>query len=355
VDRNGGDVTEHFCTYFDANYLARGLALFTSLKRHVRRFRLYVLCLDRATWQALRDLREPDLVPVALETFEAGDAKLMKAKQDRSTVEYYFTCTPSWLLFVFRSFPEVERLTYVDADLFLFDDPSQVFAELGGRPVWITPHRHPDRLRHLDQYGLYNVNFLVFQRDDRALQCLQDWRERCLEWCHDRVEGGRFADQKYLDDWPARFPWVGVVQNPAAGVAPWNVEPTELRLSHGRVLVGGEPLIAYHFHALKVFSRHVFDPGFHSFRLRPGPVLVRHVYGPYLRELRRAYAGGTCGLPAAMRSGYDFSARAFVDLFCFRGPLVSLGSATVDVDLTRWLGPVRSALARVCRGREREP
>ena len=89
-----------FCTYFDQNYLPRGLALYRSLREHCPGFKLWVLCMDEATHQVLTQLDLPEVEPISLKDFEKDDEPLLAAKQNRSQVEYYFTCTPSLLLFV---------------------------------------------------------------------------------------------------------------------------------------------------------------------------------------------------------------------------------------------------------------
>src|SRR5438067_11632390 len=91
-----------YCSYFDHNYLSRGLALYHSLQRHAPGSRLWVLCLSEACHQALGAFHLPNLVPVRLEDFEAADAEVAATKSLRSTIEYYFTCTPAWMRFVLQ-------------------------------------------------------------------------------------------------------------------------------------------------------------------------------------------------------------------------------------------------------------
>ena len=196
----------HFCTYFDSNFLVKGLTLYRSLIQYLHEpFTLSVLCLDDLTHRTLTKLSLPGLQPISLAEFEAGDVDLAKAKQNRSRVEYFFTCTPSLPLFLFRRNPDAEIVTYLDADLFFFSSPEPVFKEFGQGSTLIVAHGYAEHDRHLEQFGIYNVGLLSFRNDANARECLEWWRMRCLEWCYDRVEDGRFADQKYLDDWPQRF------------------------------------------------------------------------------------------------------------------------------------------------------
>ena len=189
----------HFCTYFDQHYLLRGLALYASLRRHCPPFQLWVLCLDRTSLEVMAKLQLPGVELIAFEDLERGDPELLGVKGTRSTVEYYFTCTPSLPRFILRRCPEVDRITYLDADLFFFADPEAIFHEMGGHAIAIIEHRFPAHPADSDPFGTFNVAWLSFRRDPRAVECLEWWRERCLEWCYDRFEDGRFADQKYLD------------------------------------------------------------------------------------------------------------------------------------------------------------
>src|SRR5690242_19008166 len=114
-------MTVHYCTYFDRGYLGCGLALYQSLtQRHVAPFILWVLCFDDFTYDVLSKLDQPNLKPVALADFERDDPALLQAKQNRSRVEYYFTCSPSWPLYLLNRYPDIDLITYLDADLYFF-------------------------------------------------------------------------------------------------------------------------------------------------------------------------------------------------------------------------------------------
>lgn len=276
---------DHFCTYFDRNYLAQGLTLYRSLMDHSGPFTLWVLCFDDAAHEVLSGLNLANLRPVSLLEFEEGDDALLNAKRNRGLVEYFFTCTPSWLLFLLNRHPELERITYLDADLMFYAAPSPVFEELGDRSILIVGHRFPEKLRHLESsFGIYNVGLLAFRNDPIGRGCLRWWRDRCLEWCFDRPEKGRFADQKYLDDWPARFERVVVLRNKGAGLAPWNHMNYRVRFQDGEIRVDGDPLIFYHFQGVRIINRRFFDPG--TYRYGPMPsALRRRLYSRYVRSL----------------------------------------------------------------------
>ena len=114
------------------------------------------------------------------------------------------------------------------------------------------------------------------------------WREQCLDWCFDRVEPTRFGDQKYLDEWPSRYAGVVVFQHEGAGLAPWNVANHRFRSEGSRVFVDTDPLVFYHFSDLRVINRWLYDPGLWRYRETMDPTVKRHIYLPYVRELRTA-------------------------------------------------------------------
>jgi len=275
-----------FCTYFDQRYLARGLALHESLERHCADFRLWILCMDRECYQDLMRRQLANVYLIALEDFERNDATLLAVKSERSSTEYYFTCTPSLPLYIFRCFPEQDILTYLDADLFFFNDPAPLFDELGQGSVGIIEHRLPAELRHLEIYGIYNVGWITFRRDEQGLACLQWWRERCIEWCYDRVEPGRFADQKYLDQWPELFPGVRVLQHKGANVAPWNVSRYKLTAKGEQIFVDDQPLLFYHFHGLNQIRPWLYNPRLSYYRIQMSDVLLR-VHEMYIQVLQQ--------------------------------------------------------------------
>jgi hypothetical protein len=282
----------YFCTYFDQHYLPYGLSLYRSLREHSPAFRLWVLCLDEACRAALARLALPEVVLISLDALERYDPALLAVKPTRSRIEYYFTSTPSLPLLILDQDPAVDLITYLDADLYFFADPAPLYAELHPGSVAIIAHRFAPAVRHLEAHGLYNVGWLSFRRDARGMACLRWWRERCLEWCYDRAEAGRYADQKYLDDWPTRFPGVVTLAHKGANLGPWNLDNYRLCFENGQVWVDDQPLLFFHFHGLKPVRGRMYDTHLRSFKTRLSPVLRQHVYQPYLRILSEAYAQG---------------------------------------------------------------
>jgi hypothetical protein len=136
-----------------------------------------------------------------------------------------------------------------------FSDPGPLYAELGDDSVLIVPHRYTaDREHWTKTSGVYNVEWLTFRNEERGLTALRWWHDRCIEWCYNRVEDGKFGDQMYLDDWPERFRGVHVLEHPGGGLAPWNVERYRLREENGQVLVDDVPLVFFHFHSLRLYQ-----------------------------------------------------------------------------------------------------
>jgi len=175
---------------------------------------------------------------------------LLNIKQTRSTIEYYFTCSPFLPGYLLRTFHEIEIITYLDADLYFFARPDAIYAELSDGSILIVEHRFG---RHLWTTGRMVFTTLAsWLQEGRAhRRVLRWWQSRCLEWCFDRREPGRFADQKYLDDWPTRFEGVVVLRNPGAGLAPWNWMNYRLVVRNSEATVDGQPLIFYHFHGVR--------------------------------------------------------------------------------------------------------
>jgi len=278
---------QHYCTCFDSGFLPQGLALWESLNRHEPGTVLWVLACDDAVAAAVRARAEPNLRVVTLPEVEAGDPALAAAKVSRSRVEYFFTLSPCWPLWLLRHQPDLSGITSLDADLYFFAAPQPLFAEIAaaGASVGIVEHRYPPALRELAEWGRFNVGIQYFRNDTRGLAVLADWRTHCLEWCYDRLESDRFADQKYLDAWPERFgPAVHVVAHPGINVAPWNWSGVAWSTRDGRLLVDGHPLVVFHFAKFRPCGPGFWDSGQLEFAVMPRGLRTA-VYEPYWQAL----------------------------------------------------------------------
>jgi hypothetical protein len=266
-------VIEHFVTLFNSLFLPQSLALHLSMERHIKDYVLWILCVDDETHEVLNKLSLNNVRLLKLSDLET--AELLAVKPDRTIGEYCWTLTPFAPRFVFEADSTVQRVTYIDADLWFRKHPKPIFDELdiSGKQVLITDHAYAPEYDQSATSGQYCVQFMTFTREV-CEPVRQWWEERCIEWCYARFEDGKFGDQKYLDDWPERFGGlVHVMQDKEKALAPWNAS----RFPYGRT-------VFYHFHGLRLISNDRLEIGNYYLPYS----LHNFVYEPYFTDLRTA-------------------------------------------------------------------
>lgn len=247
-------MTYNFCTLFDSYYFSRGIVLYNSLKANCENFHLYIFAFDDIAHQKLISLNLNNVTVISLSEFE--DKELLEVKNKRSKAEYCWTSTASTILYAIKSF-NLESCTYIDADIYFYSDPKELFEEIAEASIALTLHNYSELYDQSSTSGKYCVQFVYFKNDLNGIAALEWWRRACIDWCYARLENGKFGDQKYLDDWTERFDNVHVVKNMGAGLALWNAQRFKIDVENSKIIISDintgrvDNLIFYHFHGLK--------------------------------------------------------------------------------------------------------
>jgi len=188
----------------------------------------------------------------------------------------------SWMLGWIH--PGADNITYLDADLYFFSNPTPVFAKIGERSIAITPHRLPEgpNKARLEKNGKYNVGFVYFRNTGYGNACLSRWAAQVRERCSAEVGCG---DQVYLDSWESDYPGEVAILGHGINTGPWNLSAYDDVMQYdGQVFLGRDPLICYHFHEFQESEDGTIR--LTNYPLRP--VDKDLIYRPYLNAYRAA-------------------------------------------------------------------
>ena len=273
----------NYCTLFNINYLSRGLNLYNSLEKVSKNFKIYIFAFDDLTFEYLKKAKLKRAKIISLDEFE--DKKLKKVKTERSQTEYFWTCTGSTILYLFKKF-NLKSCTYLDADLFFYKDPKLLIDESKSSSCIISKHNYSEGYDQTKTSGIYCVQFMHFKNNFYGIKILNEWREQCIKWCFNRFENGKFGDQKYLDDWPKKYQKsVYILKNLGGGVAPWNIQKYKLfrnlKLSFKNNSSEKFDLIFYHFHNLKFIDKYKTYIGGYKIDTE----IKNKIYKPYLKKI----------------------------------------------------------------------
>jgi hypothetical protein len=332
---------QYIATLFDKNYLSRGLALRESLSKNNFEAQLFILCLDDFSFHFIQHEEDKNLIPVRLASLEYWCPQLLDVKGERTWAEYIFTLSPLWPLYLLEHYDEIELITTMDADLYFFSSPQAIFDLVKHKSILITPHNFSNRMKFSLPYGRFNVSFQSFRRDAVGLACLQLWKKNCLEWCFDKLEPDRFADQKYLDEWPALFgDFLQVLDLPGTGLAPWNIEPGSVQLKSGILYCSSQKLIFYHFHRLRFVTGRIVTTGLDDYCAQKTPLLLNKVYAPYIKVVRKMQRRIGQMADDPMRLHGFYSKKQARDLLIYGFPQYYISKNYLPtVHLKKWVDP----------------
>jgi hypothetical protein len=279
----------YFATLLDYNYLSRLLALHASIGCYHKSFILYIVCLDDKLYDHLSNNQLEHTVLVSVKQIEQFYPELQVLKKERKPIDYIFTLSPYYPSFILERYPDTSFICSLDVDQYFFSNCESIFDDLKNYSVLIMPHRFPDKLKHHEKYGTYNVSFQVFKNDEIGVACLKLWREQCFAWCKDELEGDKFADQKYLNSWKDFFEnKVRPIDNPGVGLAPWNIENYPITLRNGNVYVGDNKLILFHYQGLRFLNSRLVNSGFSYYQVATNNVFVHNILRPIITHLSKA-------------------------------------------------------------------
>ncbi|MFA6463635.1 MAG: glycosyltransferase [Candidatus Paceibacterota bacterium] len=302
---------------FDKNYLYKGLTLYFSLEKNCPDFNLWVLCMDSETLELLRKMNLSKIKLITLEEFE--NEKLKKIKNQRTASEYSWTCAANLCWFMLDKINDQDLITYLDADLYFFSNPQDIFNEIKNSSIAIIEHKLKGSKLELEKYvGKYNVGWVSFRKDKEGIKASEWWKDRVLEWCFAYFKNGMIGDQHYLNDWTERFENVCVIKNEGADIAPWNVNNLRITFKNEKVFVGNSPLIFYHFHNFSLINKNSYIP-VTAYNI-PNTAKI-YIYNKYFKEMKKTIEF-VSGFDQNFNSGFrDKFIKAYIARILFRSRL----------------------------------
>lgn len=298
-----------YCTLSDKNYLALGIALYKSLENHCSEpFKLYYLCLDDESYNRFLSLGYKDVIPVSLSEMEKKEPELQEARANRPYNEYCWTLASYFSYYLLTVEGVEDSISYIDSDIFFYQDPKIFFEEIGEKSVGIIAHRH-NIVGCTD--GAYNVGIIYFKNDEKGLEVLKWWRDAVLFKKYPEYHG--CGDQKYLEGFIPNFGEenICIADKTFGHGAPWNLRLYSYdKFDEGKIIWGDreQPFVFHHFSRMKFdFNTDEVQPtggqyadhtlGFQVFNIPAVNLMYRNYY-VFLKGVHQTILSQPINIPA---------------------------------------------------------
>ncbi|TCO79063.1 putative nucleotide-diphospho-sugar transferase [Marinisporobacter balticus] len=276
---------EHgFCVILTKYRLFQGIALYHSLKNNMKDLKMFILCMDDETYEVLLKLNLENMMLIHVKEIE--NELLLIKKRERPLNAYCWTLKPIFLEHIINQVKDINQVTYLDADTYFFSDPSAILEEVANCSVLLSKHNFTRNLKSVESLcGKYNSGFVSFKRDENEFSALKWWKEKCLEWCDDKADKGKFGDQKYLDEIPLIFSGVCEIKTTGVNIGFWNHGRYKANIYNGKVHINNVALILYHFAGFRLLNEREF-----LFKVGFKKEFTSYIYDPYIKVLQGVIA-----------------------------------------------------------------
>lgn len=279
-----------YFTLSDRNFLPRTLAMCESLRKYDQTSEIQFISLEKLTAHEFCQFKEIGVHVQELNSI-LNQETIDSLRSTRSFMEFVWNLPSLVLCKLLETGGSFSDVVYLDADIFFFSSPDQIWKEVDLGRASIVRHNFSNRLAKifLDS-GEFNVSWVSIPNTPSGVELSRDWSTNCLDLCCDKptLHKGRmvYGDQKYLDYWQSDFGnLIYVIENIGAGVAPWNFE--NYSFTSNPIRVNGQNVIFYHFSSHQFGFPLARKMGTEYSKLRSAPSLVYKPYEKILLEKAR--------------------------------------------------------------------
>jgi len=244
----------HFFTSISTNYLPKARVLAESIRECCSDFKFTLVVSDDLP-DGFDLKKEPFDEVWYIEDLEIPVENLNLWIFSHSVVELCTAVKGAAILKLLKVSP-FDKIVYLDPDIVVFDDLSELSGTLDKFDIVITPHLTKPAKGKRDivnkeicalQYGIYNLGFVAVRKSENAMSFAKWWRDRLVDYCHDNIPRGLFTDQRWCDFVPVLFDGVYIEKDCAYNVCTWNLSDRVVTKENGRYFVNGRPMQFYHF------------------------------------------------------------------------------------------------------------
>ncbi|WP_243280138.1 hypothetical protein [Clostridium tertium] len=250
-----------FCMVVSRTRLIQAIACFLSLYKNMDNFKVYILCVDEKCYEFLKEINSDKIVLVTIAELNRED--LLAIKASRKLNQYCWTLKPGFIKYIFTLDDSINRVTYIDSDLFFYQNPNVIFENqpdasvlLSSGEIFLPMYSKEFNQTMQTLTGNFNSGFISFKKDINGLQCVNWWDKMCVDSCTSNPEDNKFGDQKYLDDMPFLFNNVYEITTQGINIGHWNYLKYKFTVSNDNVMVNNNKLIFYHFSGFRIISKY---------------------------------------------------------------------------------------------------
>lgn len=274
------------CTIIAPNYLSQARALTESFLRHEPNGKVYVLIVTTEHHATMKNGEQFTAIPVQDLALVDFPAMVL-----RYTVRELCTAVKPFFLQHLLDRYNVEKICYVDPDIYFYHNIRSVWEQLNTHNVVLTPHI----LQPLDeeflpnefsilQAGTYNLGFIGIRNIEETQRFLAWWGGRLVHYSHGAPERHEHFDQRWIDLLPGFLPDVFIDRNPGLNVAYWDLSNRYIQEQSQGYYVNGAPLIFFHFSGYSANQPEIISKHQNRFTFTNRPEL-RPIFNAYAKAL----------------------------------------------------------------------
>lgn len=230
-----------------ANYLHKARTLAKSVKENIPNSK-FVVCLVEKEHSSVEKYEFFDDVVLAKDAWEGNFEQFIFK---HSIVEASTSVKGGFFQYLFKRFANESEFVYLDPDVYVYSDFTELRETLKTRPIVLCPHLlqpgNIDMELSSTAHGVYNLGFLAVNKSfNEAKRFIDWWADRLYLFCYDDKANGIFTDQKWIDLAPCFFD-VEVFKHRGYDFAPWSLLDCGMTEERGNVLIKGDKLRFIHF------------------------------------------------------------------------------------------------------------